>query len=119
MTKELTDEEVALALGLEYKLVLDPTADKGDEEAFCQNWWVDKKTQEHIYFSLPAFTTSLDAIVGEIERQGLMWEVKRTMRCKYSAQLRDPYVLPSPNLERADTAPLALCKALVEYMRKK
>lgn len=112
MTKELTDEEVALALGFDGPEEIWPLLDG----SFSAGW---RRPREGRWKKVPVFTTSLDVIVGEIERRGLLWEVKRTSRCRYSAQLRDPYVLPSPNLERADTAPPALCKALVEYMRKK
>ena len=113
---KLTDAKVAKALG--WKRYRTPT------KKMC---WKKPPFRWHTHFwieKLPAFTTSLEIIVGEIEahqpQKGYRgWDVKFCVpgsRCE-----REPFyrasVFSRPDFE-ASTAPLALCSALLAYLKE-
>ncbi len=122
MTKELTNEDVAKALGWNLCAIGNPMTDG----------WTDEKGQEVDTPSSYQWTTSLDAITGEIERRGLAWKTFRwrvdgdmwkrgdVEEWWYQGEVKD--VFPKrPQLskhDQADTAPLALCKALISYLEE-
>ena len=72
-------------------------------------------------YNVPAFTTSLDAITAEIEAMGLWWKVGSRIVVgsdkTYWASVRS--IGAEKAIEVTDsTAPLALCAALRDYLKK-
>ena len=100
MTKELTDEDVAKALGW---------LEKFDDTYQETRWYLPDEAGFEYY--LPKFTTSLDATTQEIERRGLKWDTGHNMAETYRAAVSDQQA-------EALTAPLALCKALMQYIEE-
>lgn len=64
---------------------------------------------------LPAFTTSLDAIVAEIEARGLYWECGKPKGGYWAWVGSDRDLRQQFN---NDTAPLAICAALLAYLKE-
>lgn len=116
--KKLTDEAVARALGWKRVLVCcGHTTEKKFHWAH-PSW---KKDGDWLG-TIPPFTTSLDAIVAEVETRRLRWacegfpdndgffawvQGKRSER-----EIRDG------QFYRGGTAPLALCTALLAYLKE-
>lgn len=114
--KKLTDENVAKALGW-YQM---------QTTGFITTVWKTpnvaarkRHPDASIHNRLPAFTTSLDAIVAEIEARGLVWTIYMMNGSKdYRAEVDT--ILGHPNNQYfANTAPLALCAALLSYLAAK
>lgn len=103
---KLTDEVVAMALGW--------TAMPIDgREVFFPPKKQAKKWARYLY-AYPAFTTSLDTIVAEIEARRLPWNVAGPWKITgmdYCASVNHS------DLHRDKTAPLALCAALLQYIK--
>ena len=96
MKKRLSDEIVAKALGWHYEF-----------------WGCP---------GLPEWTTSLDAIVVEIEARGLRWSISRQMNHGdgFVAQVFSKETHPHEKFSTSPlskTAPLALCAALLAYLK--
>lgn len=108
MTKELTDETVALALGWT----------KHHDEAWDGLRWFgpNENGNNCWHHGTPPFTTSLDAIVGEIERRGLFTGTELRPRKNASVRWRCHV---GDFVHSAPTAPLALCAALLAYLEEK
>jgi hypothetical protein len=77
--------------------------------------WKDKNGHRLL---LP-FTTSLDAIVAEIEARGLCWGIMLTPEKTYSAQI-ETWIAGTRRFKTSEypTAPLALCTALLAYLKE-
>lgn len=102
--KKLTDEKVAKALGWK---VMDrhPTL------------WRNPEDFREVTEELPNWTTSLDAIVAEIEARGLSFRIVSSVTPKgrpkmYEGEIRGYEVCYEPG------APLALCAALLAYLKE-
>lgn len=113
---KLTDEKVAKALG--YFVTT-----KGGVPAICKRT-ADNKWDRGSSLRLPAFTTSLDAIVAEIEVRGLAWRVYGSR--PNAANVRQygawiPFDDGSGNHANGDDATdaAALCQALLAYLKEK
>lgn len=90
----LTDEKVAKALGL-----------KAGKKTYKPGKFLAWKP-------LPKWTTSLDAIVAEIEALGLEWETG-------GSKNRHPHnSIVEHHIADGETAPLALCAALLAYLKE-
>ena len=116
---KLTDEAVAKALGWWCGKL--SKADK-------RRWWKWERPIDHMLLNddeLPRFTTSLDAIVAEIEARGLWWQVK------FAPAVRKDWEDTQANAglgeqgrdaigkwADASTAPLALCAALLADLKE-
>jgi len=105
MTKgaaRLSDESVANALGW----TRHPNIATGGD------FWVDSKGERTSDdYSPPRFTVSLDAIVAELDR----------LHFNYSLHVKGLVVFATVNTTpytQADTAPLALCAALLAYLKE-
>lgn len=100
---KLTDESVAKALGW----TRHPNIGTGGDL-----WARDGKRVWDDY-SPPLFTTSLDAIVAEIEARGFVWTIYMMNGSRdYRAEVDT--ILGHPNNQYfAKTAPVALCTALL------
>ena len=113
--KKLTDEVVAKALGWKnlgsrkIGSVIEPITHKG--------WWYPNG-DFFSYATPPPFTTSLDAIVAEIEARGLYWIVARQFGGEYWASIRTKGAIKVVEKE-GQTAPLALCQAILSYPKEK
>lgn len=110
---KMTDESVAKALGW-----------KSQRQRTVLRWWKPGEDQSFdASYGLPRFTTSLDAIVAEIEARGLQWEAHNTMIGKgqaWAAVAKEGYWDDTKTKDiEADTAPLALCAALLAYLKEK
>ena len=115
--KKLTNEIVAKALGWKnlgsrkIGSVIKPITHKG--------WWYPNG-DFFSYATPPPFTTSLDAIVAEIEAREVTWLVENGLGIEgdggphYYAEVQGNHCSA-----RADTAPLALCQALLSYLKEK
>lgn len=121
--KKLTDADVARALGwtqiedrywclvqhpegLSGKHILFRELPKNREPGYCIDF-------------LPPFTTSLDAIVAEVEDRSTVYGDWHLDRCTPGERTGNPrfYKARVGEFEaRADTAPLALCHALLAYL---
>lgn len=124
---KLTDAQVAKALGYEWRLSKWCEHEKASKNCGgCGCWW-DKETglssmkngiTYHRKDALPDWTTSLDAIVAEIEARGLHWYVGPFLP-EYRAQILkyEGAELVSQLTREAATAPLALCAALLAYLK--
>lgn len=122
---KLTNEKVAKALG--WESLMSPRA-KGRLECYWQRSRSKaglppsnnpaKWTDEH--FGPPHFTTSLDAIVSEIEARGLNWEVLMFSGGHGFWGKVYKWDRGSDSLisQDAKTAPLALCSALLSYLKE-
>lgn len=100
---------VQFARALKWKRVK-PLLQWGGDPEFV---WLSPRGRE--YPALPDFTTSLDAIAGEIEARDLSWRHDSFFR-----NGRDIHVCCIPASWgapcEADTAPLSLCAALLKYL---
>lgn len=99
---KLTNASVAKALG--YRMT------RGGQHTIF-SWW----TPTGMQCQLPAFTTSLDAIVGEIEARGLTYELEA-----YNDSVNGPRARVGRKTvvwQVWKTAPLALCQALLEFLK--
>jgi len=111
---KITDESVAEALGWKQ-------FDDGHRGRWCSH--PRHKNKAIGVWPWPAFTTSLDAIVSEIEARGLTkglgdgWSVNSGYNGKLGAGYR-AYLANGNYTGWADTAPLALCQALLNYLRE-
>ena len=65
---------------------------------------------------IPDFTTSLEAIVAEIEARGLYWAVER-LSLKQGRFKATVDLTPKYDSACEKTAPLALCAALLSYLK--
>ena len=92
MKKTLTDAQVAKALGYQFSL----------------KWrrWLDSKMQI-AFKDLPAFTTSLDAIVAEIEARGL--DFKEAV-IEWMKDHSMPHEMWNPKI---------LCEATIAYLKER
>ncbi len=107
--KKITDENVARSLG--WKLEID-----GDDMA----WFFNGK-YVCLDSCLPAFTTSLDAIVGEIERRGIDYSVNKIgSNAEASLGIDGEGESQCWMIQdtKGQTAPLALCAALIQYLKE-
>ena len=105
--KPLTNEAVAKALGWYAGKV------KGQ-------WWNWKRPSDHMPlndYEIPHFTTSLDAIVGEIEARKLAWAVGSSQKDTEARVGKTFDASKTYFIEQAKTAPLALCHALLAYLK--
>ena len=123
MIKTLTNETVSKALGKikdvpkSYwkKARLKPIA---GVKYFFDEWGC-------LIADLPRYTTDLNLITAEIEARGLYWEVGPTVRqgkrfCSYSAKLEPSGSTPGKAVRcAAKTASLALCMALLAYLKER
>jgi len=78
---------------------------------------IDPKLKGKTPYNVPEFTTSLDAITGEIEARGLSWTISTDdsgERNGYWAQVGG-----IDSQQFAATAPLALCAATLAYFKVK
>jgi hypothetical protein len=70
----------------------------------------------------PRWTTSLDAIVAEIEARGLGWTVTTSVPNKFGVRQYEAWVGPTEDHEwhvwESDTGPGALCRALLAYLKE-
>lgn len=110
--KKLTDEQVAIELGWKWQARMP-----------ARKFWKAPQASPHHSrdYWPPSYTTSLDAIVAEIEARGLVWYVERFFvpPSKYYFQAIVEKQ-GAPRLpQSADTAPLALCEALLAYLKEK
>ena len=101
--KILTDESVAKALGW---LSL-----KGYPK------WQMRAPDGEIR-NCPNFTTSLDAIVAEIEERGLFWSVDHEPNPDLKSIQGDSKAVVQRYGAHGKTAPLALCAALLTYLKE-
>ena len=107
---KLTDEKVAEALG--YFLTT-----KGGVPSIRKRT-ADNKWDRGSSLRLPAFTTSLDAIVAEIEARGLAWFVQNNAS---EEGVNEEYFAEVDNQRfsaHASSAPLALCAALLQFLKE-
>lgn len=108
--KKLTDAIVAKALGFK-------------PEPGNPKWLMNPARPRDEFFThitdLPHFTTSLDAIVAEIEMRRLWWLVSHSEpnRGDFYAQVEGKLVGTPRGLANAKTAPLALCASLLAYLK--
>ncbi len=114
----MTNEEVAKALG--YALEEHPDFKQLGIVWCKQN---AESPNKPFYEILPGWTTSLDAIVGEIERRKFVWSIWKDANDTYSAgikkQKKAQRIWASEWSGRDQpTAPLALCKALISYLEE-
>lgn len=102
-----TDASVAKAFG--YKRIQALSASENTK------WmWRNKSTgNNHHWPTPPRFTTSLDAIVSEIESRGVGWQIIKSDGIYYGA-----VGLPARKEFSETTAPLALCAALLAYLKE-
>lgn len=105
---KLTDEKVAQALGW-FKMR------QGNAYG-----WGSVNTGMELHKTVPAFTTSLDAIVAEIEARGLGWRMEAEI---FDEKVFDASVVDlGTGLEykgiNKTTASLALCDALLKYLKE-
>jgi hypothetical protein len=109
MAKKLTDEMVAKACG--WKRIMGRSA----------IYHPDRMNNLQA-IQCPPFTTSLDAIVAEIEARGLRWSVE------LNPAINEPTLgdynawITGDKLEseaEAKAAPLALCAALLEFLKER
>ncbi len=114
---KLTDEKVAKALGWKRKRLKYQDCGLG-HSTFPQTVYAtgNPKTPFWPADGLPAFTTSLDAIVAEIEARGLAYEVCNALIGGYYGTVGTAE--SSGPKSHADTAPLALCAALLAYLKE-
>jgi hypothetical protein len=108
---KLTDAQVAKALG--WKKGKSPLNAKVPV-------WTESQGGGYC-FELPAWTTSLNAIVGEIEARELKFMIGPCIKSGYWARVRDEVVsIGSGNDAKKPglTAPLALCAALLAYLKE-
>ena len=96
--KKLTNKSVAKALGFK----------QGPKDMGARWWRGNADTLDHA----PAFTTSLDAIVAEIEARGLPYTLDHN-GMKYWGACVGEQKLPD---KASASAPLALCAALIAYL---
>lgn len=109
--KKLTDEDVAKALGWKYE-----GAGKGNPPV----WWKGVPPElAHRGIKPPPFTTSLDSIVAEIEARQLGWGVMfANSNSLYEGQV-ESLIIGGPRTQGGGiTAPLALCHALLAYLKE-
>lgn len=106
---KLTDEAIARALG--WTCGRDavghhcfPESLKGHQNINCRK-------------ECPAFTTSLDAIVAEIEARELTWEAGHYGHGFY-ARVQGGIGKLGSWVNKEKTAPLALCAALLAYLKE-
>lgn len=102
---KLTDEKVARAIGW-FKM--------RQGKAYG---WGSVNTGMELHKTVPAFTTSLDAIVAEIEARGLRWQ----MTAETAKGWAEAYVgryLSSAQTAKEKTPALALCAALLAYLKE-
>lgn len=116
--KRMTDESVAKALG--YKVTT-----KAGVPSILKTL-PDGRWDRGSSLRLPAFTTSLDAIVAEIYARGLWWQVKFSHAprkdwedTQANAGLGEQGVDAIGKWADAKTAPLALCAALLSHLKEK
>lgn len=116
---KITNESMAKALGWKRSLPRDRP----------RGVWVDIKGNFKTCSDKP-FTTSLDAIVWEIEARGLKWTHNgpylnvRGERKIHCVEIYETCDTENPKHRevktfRADTAPLALCAALLAFLKEK
>jgi hypothetical protein len=104
--KKLTDQQVAKALGWKpYH-----PRHKHNEQYWGNGLYGDRSREN---YGPPAFTTSLDAIVGEIEARGLDGYVLNRGVKTWQAFFHGKKIYD------ANTAPLALCAALLAFIKEK
>ncbi len=101
---KLTDEKVAKALG--WKLL--------DSKGHL--WKMDGvRGSRH---GVPKYTTDLNFIVAEVENKPKMrWELHRLSTTTYTASVWEQGKRFTP-YQQAPTAPLALCAALLAYLKE-
>jgi len=115
---KLSDEKVAEALGWKS---LAPRS-KGKLEVYWQRspaLLIRGKisgTDEH--FGPPAFTTSLDAIVAEIKARGLLFAVANQGGSPNKFHAKVGKRSGEPTHEYDASAPLALCAALLQFLKE-
>lgn len=100
---KLTDEKVAKALGWTY------------DGTWSYPWKRPTTTQRQ--FRPPHFTTSLDAIVAEVEARGLEWGVCNGGSTGGTAAVGKPGA-PLPSNALGETPALALCAALLAFLKE-
>jgi hypothetical protein len=104
--KKLTDEIMAKALGWESKRI-------GRKRSWRRNqdfsWTIGEPP--------PPFTTSLDAIVAEIDARNLWFKLESVTSGRKDC-FHEACVYKDTGY-RGDTAPLALCHALLAYLKEK
>ena len=113
-TKTLTDAQVAKALG--WKLGRSPMNPK------VKCWFpsTDHKGKDY-YFTLPSFTTDLNAIVGVIEAKGLWWDIGLASVNKYTGSRQYVAILWDEHITKRGwdkTHALTLCRALLDYLKE-
>ncbi len=103
----MTSEEVAIALGWRPKMVT-PT----------HKQWV--RGNERMDYWPPAYTISLDAIMGEITRLKLDVFLANSLNLELENQWKATIGKHRSNYKHAEapTAPLALCLALMAYLKE-
>lgn len=125
---KITDESMAKTLGWKWeakgRLYNYPKGADGKiliKEYACRHYGVFKKGEKHLHKEfLPKWTTSLDAIVAEIEARELEFIVQSqlTSRGNFTAWVCGGDENSEGKWEYDETAPLALCAALLGYLRE-
>lgn len=114
---KMTDENVAQALGYV------PFPWGGEKWCHFSNPHDQKsRRKKNILYprhQLPAFTTSLDAIVAEIKARGLMYQLIWIGKGKDKAIGEVGPPLNQATARYAATEALALCAALLAYLKEK
>lgn len=105
--KKLTDEAVAKKLGWKRGEIYATILGQSMYE------WISPEGRGN--GNVPSFTTSLDAIVGEIEARGLDW-AGYTFVDGFCAEVSGDKMRSE---EMDTTTPLALCRALIAYLESK
>ena len=104
--KPLTDAQVAKALGWKYK----------GSNPYGIDRWQMPGAKLVITRTAPRFTTSLDAIAAEVDARGLFWEAGRGTQARIFEK-PDAFGLLATG--KGPTAPLALCRALLAYLKER
>ena len=115
----MTNDDVAEALG--YKIC---TIDCIDWT--CEVYMPDGSVKQLVINDrLPLFTTSIDAIVKEIERRGLYFSFMKNVNddtyqaIVFGVSSKDENHIAGLKEDSHPTAPLALCYALIAYLKGK
>jgi hypothetical protein len=116
---KLTDEIVAKALG--WKRVYDGNTHvqtrTGLKMVRVYDWQHPDYPHPGEGWGVKPYTTSLDAIVGEIEARGLDYTVSNTKQANVHKAKR-AFALVKDDAAQGDTAQLALCAALLAYLKE-